>query len=375
VRPMGICFVCAFLANALVVVAAAAVPAGRGLKKPIPAGPATLGADLASVLITVAGLLAGLGLFALALGLAARSALLGAACAVVLSRSPLPRGAGFSWRASKQLWHDAARFFVTSIAMRLMTQANVLAVGMVLGPATAAIYSLSVRAHETVFTLFAQLHGALGPALAHMAGGGQLARLDSVIGRVLPFSAAAAALGAVCVTVLNHSFVSLWVGESAWAGIAVTAFMSLQLWVSAVGSVAYEALLARGEFARIAQGYATAAALHVLLLAMGIHFGMAMAPAALVVSTAVWAAIFWRQLGFSSAQARMLLATLAAATLAALTLYSSVPPAQGWWAFVWTAAFVFAVTAALLLAVSPPLRRVLGEESAATLRLLRARSP
>ncbi len=371
VRRIGHCFLIAVLANAIGVLGSTAAAAVRGLQKPVAAGAATLGADLASVIVTLAGLFAGLGLYALALGLAARSVLLTLGCAGVLARCRLPGGPGFSWAVSRQLWRDAARFFVTSIAMRLMSQANVLAVGVVLGPATAAIYSLTVRAHETVLTVLAQLHGALGPALAHLAGGGRQAQLDSVIGRVLPFSAAAAALGAACVAVLNPAFVSLWVGEHAYAGIAVTAIMSLALWIWVVGSVAYEALLARGEFARIARGYATAAVVHVLLLVPCIHFGMAVAPAALAFSTAVWAGTFWHRLGFSMTQARMLLSIAAAALLGSVVLRLFVRPVHGWLAFAATAMVVAIAIGALLLAASPALRRVLSDESSATLRQLR----
>jgi O-antigen/teichoic acid export membrane protein len=377
------CFLIAVAANGCGVLASAALAVVRGAQRPVVAGSVALVADWASVGVTLACLFAGMGLYGLAYGLLTRSivsALGGLVAVKVLFHqvqgSWLPR-----WCESLAMWRDAARFFVTSIAMRLQTQANVLLVGIILGPHAAAIYGLTVRAHETVHIVMGQLNSAVGPVLAHLAGAGNLERLNGVIRRLLPLVAALAAVAAGCVVVLNRSFMGLWVGADAFGGLPLTALMGVALWITSIAYLGYEALLARGEFAVIARAFALGSALHIaVLLTVLFLFGAWAAPLALCASSLCWGTLLWRRVARDTHAAEVSWPALCgevaliggAGCIAAAGLLALLPPATAWPVLLAEATLCVLVIAALLLGVRPALLKLFSTEVGSTLRSMRA---
>lgn len=375
------CFLVAVAANGCGVISAAALAALRGAQRPVSAGFITLSADLASVAVTIACLFAGWGLYALALGLLTRS--LVGMCAGLAALAPLYRGAARvwpRWSDSLSMWRDSLRFFVTSVAMRLQSQANILLVGGLLGPHAAAIYGLTVRAHETVHIVMGQLNSAFGPVLAHLAGGGHLDRLNEVMRRLLPLVTALATLGAACVVVLNQSFVGLWVGPATFGGLTLTVLMGIALWATSIAYLGYEALLARGEFSYIARAFAVGSLVHIAVLVSVLElFGAWAAPLALLCSSACWGTWLWRRVMASApalasswhALLRDSLLTGLAGAAAAAVLLALLPVAGSWPVLIVQGLATVAVIAGVLLLLRPALRRALREEAVATLRSLR----
>ncbi len=376
------CFLIAVAANGCGVVSSAALAALRGAQRPVAAGSVALIADLASVAVTLACLFSGWGLYGLALGLLTRS-LIGAGGA--LASLALAFGTGIqAWRPSLaqslSMWRDAARFFATSIAMRMQTQANILLVGIFLGPHAAAVYGLTVRAHETVHIVIAQLNSAFGPVLAHLAGAGNFERLDAVIRRLLPLVAALSAIGAGCVVALNHSFVNLWVGSDAFGGLPLTVGMGVALWLTTIAYVGYEALLARGEFAFIARIFAVGSVLHLAVLVAVLNlFGAWAAPFALLTSSLTWGALAWQRvvrdsgihLGWRTAFGETALIFIGGAVVAAVLL-ALLPAATGWPTLILEALVSAGAITTVLLGARPQLRHSLRAELGSTLRSMRA---
>jgi O-antigen/teichoic acid export membrane protein len=237
-----------------------------------------------------------------------------------------------------------------------------------------------VRVHETLQVVIQQLNSAFSPVLAHLAGAGNLERMNAVIRGLLPMVAALAAVGSVCIAVLNHTFVNLWVGPAAFGGQRLTVLMSVAMWISSVAYVAYEALLARGEFAFISRAFAIGSALHLLVLVTVLQvLGAWAAPLALCVSTLCWGALLWRRVAgdmqMERAQARRLFIEpllIGATGCAAALALSALPRATSWAAFVGEAALVAVGVASLLLIVRPALRAALHSEIVSTLRALRS---
>jgi O-antigen/teichoic acid export membrane protein len=376
------CFLIAVAANGFGIVALGAAAAVRGLQKPVAAGSMQMSADLLSIVVTVGGLIGGLGLYALALAMLARSVAwtVGGLAVLYFTGRRVPAAQKFDWSDSFALWRDAGKFFVTSIAMRLQLQTNTVVVGAVLGPTTAAVYALTVRAHETINVVLLQLNAALCPVLAHLAGAGQQARLDGVIRSLLPLVASIAAVGLAAVVVFNESFITLWVGEAAFGGQAVTILMALALWIGALASIGYEALLARGAFATIARSYALASVTHLAMLVPLVKLGAWGAPLASCVSAVVLGFGLWRHvlrdMGIGARERwQLILDPFAIGAVAALTAgvcFGLLPRAIGWPALFGEAALVGALLAALLLILRPSLRRLVRAELLTTLRAVRA---
>ena len=376
------CFLIAVAANGLGVVGGAALAVVRGAQKPTVAGSIALAADLASVVVTLGCLFAGFGLYGLAWGLFTRSAVSMVAALGVIERifSDFSGRWWPRWRDSLDMWRDSARFFATSIAMRLQSQANILTIGIFLGPHAAAIYGLTVRAHETVQIIVGQLYASFGPVLAHLAGAGDTRRLMAVIRALLPLAAALAAIGAVCVVVFNQSFVTLWVGPQAFGGWPLTVLMAVAMWLAANAFVSYEALLARGEFALIARAFALSSLVHVTVLAIVLPtLGAWAAPLALCASTTCWGTLLWRRIAAdgepSLGEQRSLFAEasfIGLVAICAAALWILLPQPKSWATLIVAAPLCALTVAVLLLAARPALRRLLSTEIAATLRSLRA---
>jgi O-antigen/teichoic acid export membrane protein len=291
------CYVLAVGANAAGIIGATLISIVRSLQRSIIAGTIVLFADIANIVATLIGIAFGAGLYAIAGGLLIRALLItgiGFAAVYLLFRRSLQIGFDFRWSAARELLGDSARFFATSIAMKMQAQANVFFVGAILGPASAGVYGLTVRAHETVLMLTGQINGALVPSITHLVGSGNFRRFREVILRVLLTMAAVTALALTVTVTSNAAFLRLWVGARLFGGQDVSIVMAVALLVSSLGYVAYDALIAQGRFRLVSAVFAATSTLHVVLLMCTLHWGLWIAPVVTLATAALWGIIFWR---------------------------------------------------------------------------------
>lgn len=378
-----VCFACAVAANGLGVIGATTSSVIRSLQKAALGGSIQLCAEVANVLVILAGLFAGYGLYAIAVAMLVRSVIITVAGLIgvwlVCVRS---LGAKIEVRvaAVRDLVGEASRFFLSSIAMRLQSQANVFFVSAILGPASAAIYSLTVRAHETVAMLMSLINGSLVPSVTHLYGSGNLSRFRTVVLRLLVSLAALTGLAMTLTVVLNADFLRLWVGRYAFAGQGVSIVMAAALFVCAIGYIAYDALLAQGQFRFVSRTFFLTSMLQVLLLVTLLRWGLWIAPAVTMVTAGVWGFAFWKQVSSHIALSRQdaqglaeeilrVCAVSAAIAVGFLRLY---PSASSWAALVVEAALCGVCLTGGYLAFSSRLRGIVYEEIGTTLRAFRA---
>jgi O-antigen/teichoic acid export membrane protein len=374
------CFRLAILTGGISIFTASTLGLLRSFLMSFTAGLLSVLADLFSIVVTVWLLLAGFGLYALAFGLLARALLLLLTSAVALGIE-VRRHRVVRWGVGRDdlrsLLGGLFYWFFASIAIKVQTQANTVAVAYALGPRVAATYGLTVRAHETVQTLITQLAHAVAPSMAHLIGSGNTARFREVTNRLLPVLAALAAIGLAVTVACDRSFVSLWVGTSLYDGNLTSGFMAAAIWVSVLGYVGYDSLQARGEFRTIAIVYVATAVLHVVLLFALTRFGAFGAPVASLVSALAWTAIFWRSVERALPSAphewRSLLGTIArigatGLAVGALGLLVVRTPARTWPEF-GLLVFAFAAIATLGVWLAAPRAVALFiEEARLTLR-------
>jgi O-antigen/teichoic acid export membrane protein len=374
------CFLIAVAANAVGIVGTTASSVIRSLQKSILAGSITLIADLVSIAVTLIALYAGKGLYAIALAMFLRSLIIALAAVsgmALLCRRTLGAKLSIRWVSIRDLLADSSRFFLTSIAMKMQSQANVFFVGVLLGPASAAIYSLTVRAHETVMMLIGQINGALLPSVTHLLGAGHHQRFRAVLQRLLLSLAAVTALAMTVTVTTNEGFLRLWVGHRVFGGATLSILMGVALFVSSLGYVAYDALLAQGRFRLVSAVFALTSTLHVLLLLLFLHRALWVAPLITLGTASLWTLVFWNvvksKVQLTPSEVRGLAAqvglivTVSAAVAAAFALLY--PPVNSWPALV-----LQALSCAVLLAAgygffSSTIRNVAREEIGMTLRL------
>jgi O-antigen/teichoic acid export membrane protein len=377
------CFQISIAANALGVLGATAASVLRSLQRVVLMGSVVLASDLANVAIILLGLFAGYGLYAIAVGLLVRSAMLAVmslhtvwfVCSKSL-RSPLAV-AGSDVRS---LLAESSHFFLSAIAMKLQAQANVLFASAVLGPASAAIYSLTVRAHETVLMLIGQINGALVPSATHLFGSGNMARFREVMLRVLVSIGTLTAFALTITVILDSAFLRLWVGQYAFGGQVLSVLMATALFVSSIGYVAYDALIAQGKFRFVSSLFLATSVLQVSLLESEIHRGLWIGPMTTLVTSCVWSLAFWRRIAIDheliAAGLHALLKEaaliVAASTVVAAAFILFYPTPKSWLSLVAEGLLSIACVGCGYLALSRTIRTIVSEELALTVRLLRS---
>lgn len=376
------CFAIAVAANAAGLVGATAISVIRSLQKAGLAGCIALFADLANVAVTLIGLFRGAGLYAIAVGMLVRSLILavGAPLGVwtVCSRG-LKVALIVRWPSVRELLGDSSRFFLSAVAMKIQAQANVFFVNSILGPTSAATYSLTVRAHETVLMLIGQINAALVPSVTHLFGSGNIARFRSVLLRLLITLAGITAFAMSLTIVLNAGFLRLWVGSYGFAGQNVSITMGAALFVSSVGYVGYDALVAQGKFKLVANAFVLTSLLQVFLLMTYLGRGAWIAPSATLTAAVIWGLFFWRRVSAeigmtgsdmlrSFTELGRIVGVSAAVIAGFLAFY---PVANSWGALIIEALVCTVALAGGYLLLSSQIRLIIREEAGMTLRALR----
>lgn len=376
------CFVIAVAANAAGLIGATSISVIRSLQKAVLAGSIVLLSDLANVVVTLIGLFRGAGLYAIAAGMLARALILAIGaplgvwivCARALDVTIMVR-----WLSVRELIGDSSRFFLSAIAMRVQAQANVFLVNSILGPTSAATYSLTVRAHETVLMLIGQVNTALVPSVTHLFGSGNLTRFRAVLLRLMLSIGSVSAFALSVTIILNEGFLHLWVGRYAFAGQDVSILMGAALFVSSLGYVAYDALVAQGEFRFVANAFVVTSLLQVFLLIAFLGRGVWIAPSATLIAAVVWGFLFWRRvavgIGMTGSEMRGLLKELgrvASVSAAAIAGFLALYPVANSWAALGVEGLVCVVVlAGGYLLLSAEIRLIVREEVGMTLRALR----
>jgi O-antigen/teichoic acid export membrane protein len=379
-RTVVECFAIVVVANALGLFGATAISVVRSLQRPVMAGLIAIVSDVANIGVTLVGLFKGYGLYALAAGILVRSTIIAItaplALLLVCSRAIGVR-IRVQWESVWVLFGESARFFLSAVAMKIQAQANILFVGMTLGPTSAAIYGLTVRAHETVLMLIGQINAALVPSITHLFGSGNLIRFGAVVRRVLLLLSATAAFGLSLTIILNPAFLKLWVGRYTVVSQDVSIIMGIALFVSSVGYVAYDALVAQGKFQLVSYTFLLTSTLQVSLLLVLLHLGLWIAPTVTLLTACIWGLLFWKSVASSLVmrlEARALISELArvvgmsAVTVTGFLLFY--PAVNSWPALGREAAFGAAVLAGGYLILSAQIRSIAREEWGTTMRSL-----
>jgi O-antigen/teichoic acid export membrane protein len=377
------CFMFAIASNSFGVIGGTALSVIRSLQEVTVVGTITVVAEVANVAFILIGLLGGYGLYALAAGLLVRALIIsggGLAGVWYLCARRFGTLIKIEPAAVRDLLGEASRFFLSSIAIRLQAQANVFFVGSILGPESAAMYSLTVRAHDTVMSIIVLVNGSLVPSVTHLLGSGDAGRFRVVVLRLLIFLASMTALAMTVTVILNPSFLNLWVGRSAFAGQSVSILMAVAVFITSIVSIAYDALLAQGKFPLVTRFFVITSILQVVLLASLLRWGVWAAPFVTIVTISVWGTAFWlnvaKDIRVTASEVRVLVWELARVLIVSVSGAAAFaliyPAANSWVALIVEGAICATCLTAACLSASPTLRGIAYEEIGTTFRLFRA---
>jgi O-antigen/teichoic acid export membrane protein len=204
----------------------------RGLQDLAVLGGIQTGALLAGTATTVMLVIAGFGLYALAFGWVASQVLMGAVAiwrikqrfpGALPSSIPQLTAEAARHRFSRGLWVSFSQ-----VAVVLLNGTDVLIIGKVLGAAAVVPYMCTGKLIGFLANQPQMLLQAAEPGLAEMKTGGTrdgLLRVSTALTRGMLIASGAIVCG---VMVVNYGFVRVWVGESQWGGITLTALILLR---------------------------------------------------------------------------------------------------------------------------------------------------
>lgn len=191
---------------------------------------------LVQIAVTLGLLLAGRGLWALALGMLARNGLmllaLGAHAAYVL-RHDLRVRARVRWSMAREFAALSGVSLITTLGNTAANRSDAVVIALFYGPETVTLYVLTRRAAEMLSMFLARIGAAVFPGFAHLVGSGDRDRAALVSGQVARLYFWTAVPAVALYMALNHSFVTLWVGPAQFAGQLLTVLVGLN--VLAVG--------------------------------------------------------------------------------------------------------------------------------------------
>lgn len=377
---LAACFAVAGLATGLGLMGNVVTALALSTQRMVFVNLAIFGSGLAGLGVTLGLLLSGRGLWALALGMLARTGLMlvlvGAHAAYVLRRD-----LGVRARVRREVVREFSGLSAVSVLVMLgntlVGRSDAMLIALFHGPQTVTLYVLTRRAAEMLSMFLARIGGAVYPGFAHLVGSGDDARAAGVMAQVARLYFCAAVPAVALYMALNRSFVELWVGPGQFAGQPLTVFVGLNvLFVGWAALVLYlsgaAGLIARAGLALFLEAVVRVG-LALLLLSL---WGIPGLPAAGVVTTAVSAhlALGWlyRRLGRARAGFPWREAALGAALLGLGAAAGTVRWGSSWAALTaWGAAFG-ALAAALVLALEPTAR---GMAAGVLARVLRRPQP
>ncbi len=326
--------------------------------------------SLAGIAATVVFLSLGFGIRAIALGLIVRASLLLVANVVLLTyvltrRVRLrPRFSRDDLRAIAGL---SAYTWLARVGGALISNLDAFLIARLMGTGHVPVFVLTRRAVDLIGQVTSRVGAAFGPALSHLHGEGDRAKLARVSRRLITLVGAVSAMGLGGYVGLNRAFVRLWVGGAFYGGPTLTLLLGLAVTWQALQLNLSSTLFATGHVRNTSTATIAEALLRLLLVSALLALGAGLHGVALGALAAGMAANLWLLL---SLHARLIELDRRAAgrfygaialrcaglALVGLLWDRLAPTPASWPALALSAAALSAVEAALLLATSPALR-------------------
>jgi O-antigen/teichoic acid export membrane protein len=225
-----------------------------GIQRVRAAGMVSTAALIAGLVVTVVGLLQGLGLASLPLGSLTRSVVMvvanGALIVAWVRREGIPLHP--SWDETKALLGVTAYSFVSRIGVSVLTRADAFLSARFLTPASTVTLSLTGRAVDVMRLATDRLGMAAMPVVANLAGERGVVNARVGVRAVTRWVAAVAAVVAGTAVAWNGHFVRLWVGPQHFGGDGLTVLLAAYAGSASIMSALGQVLFAVGRIRAVA---------------------------------------------------------------------------------------------------------------------------
>lgn len=364
------CFRAAVVASALLLLNNAFVGLSRAAQQTALVNGTLVGGAVVGFAVSLALLLAGVGLWALAWGLLARAVVsLGGGLAFFLApeRAPLRVQVRPSVPVLREMRALAPSMSGASVGYLAVAYSELALVTTLLGPTAAAVYGLTRRAVDAARSLLDTIANAVYGGFAHLLGSEDRERAPAVLREILLARWACACLAAACVAAVNRGFVTLLFGPEHWGGFWLSLAFAVQLVISGQSFLVNYLYRAAGAVREGSILLSAWAALHLLATVLALKLvGMVGGPAAgtlvaagllLLTTKRLQAALPGR--GSPAAPADRRLAWVTGAVVCVGALLGGIGGAPSWPSLAAVGALFLAAGGGALLWLHPPLRKML----------------
>jgi O-antigen/teichoic acid export membrane protein len=293
------CFRIGAVASALLLCANGFVGIARGVQRTEITSSAQATGALAGLVVSVALILAGWKLWALAAGLATRG-VIAFGGGLVFAR----QGDRAIWRAApsmataREIGGLAPSMVAGSVGYVLANNTEIVLVTTVFGPIAAAVYALTRRAIDGLRNLLDAIAFAVNGGFAHLVAAADRHRARVVLHEMLWIRLALASLAGAVAIAVNRTFVTLLFGPEQFGGVWLTAAFVAQMVIGGQSFMANYLLRASGEVRPGSWLLAAEAAARVGGLAVGLQvLGLIGAPLSTIIVSGVGLAVNLRWLG------------------------------------------------------------------------------
>jgi O-antigen/teichoic acid export membrane protein len=281
------CFQLAVVAAAMGILNECLRSFAQALLRPVFSMVAIAISRILGIAITVILLFRGAGLWALPLGSLVAEVLIliaGLAQAVSLFRSLRARVV-IDGTIIKEYVQVGGTMFLAILGSTLSREADPLLITLLLRPELTTAYMLTRRAADIVSQMLAVLYGATHSAFSHLVGRGSKEKTAKVATTLLVTAFFSGLIGFVTYTVMNHSFVTLWVGESFALGQGVIFMLGIAFFAGSLRNMVWQLLNGFGEYQYASRVILLEGAGKTLLAAALLHYlGVAGMPIALLLA-------------------------------------------------------------------------------------------
>lgn len=244
------CFQLAVLAAAMGMLNECLRSFSQALLRPVFSMVAIAMSRILGIATTVMFLFGGTGLWALPVGSLVAEALIfiaSLAQTVVLFRS-LHARVVIDSAIIKEYLQVGGTMFLAILGSTLSRESDPLLITLLLRPELTTAYMLTRRAADIVSQMLAVVYGATHSAFSHLVGHGNKEKTAGVATSLLVMAFVCGLVGFVTYVVMNHSFVTLWVGESFALGQGITLTLGIAFFVGSLRNMVWQLLNGFGEY-------------------------------------------------------------------------------------------------------------------------------
>jgi O-antigen/teichoic acid export membrane protein len=262
----------------------------QALLRPVFSMIAIAASRILGIVITVLLLYKNAGLWAIPLGMLVTEAFILIATliqSVTLYRElHIKAKVTIDWLIVKEYFHQGGAIFMAKLGSALSRESDPLMIAYFLRPELTTVYMLTRKAADIVFQMLAILYGASHSAFSHLVGNGNQEKITEISTKLVMIVFLLGLIGFVPYVMMNHTFVTLWVGETFVLNQTIILMIGIAFFVSSLRNVVWQLLNGYGDYQFSSRIIFIEGLVKVLLAVILLnYFGILGVPLAMVVTS------------------------------------------------------------------------------------------